>query len=113
MANRYVPDLSAFDQFSGVNDSMSLESKFRVMRRNFELISKALNKIETPVSTKPPNPGVPPGSSPSTIEELNYFTRIWVISKAEVILVDDIYATTGIKLNSAGSLTISGELKII
>ena len=46
MANRYVPDLSAFDQFSGNDDSMSLESKFRVMRRNFELISKALNQMK-------------------------------------------------------------------
>tara|TARA_R110002096_G_scaffold2039_4_gene10596 strand:+ start:622 stop:948 length:327 start_codon:yes stop_codon:yes gene_type:complete len=108
MANRYVPDLSAFDQFSGVNDSMSLEAKFRVMRRNFELISKALNQVEIPASTSITSiPGT------STIEELNYFTRIWVISKSEVILVDDIYATTGIKLNSTGSLTISGELKII
>ena len=111
MANRYVPDLSAFDQFSGNDDSMSLESKFRVMRRNFELISKALNQIEVPKAVRISTPGGSPGGG--TIEELNYFTRIWVVSKAEIIPVDDIYATSGIKLNSTGSLEISGELKII
>ena len=111
MANRYVPDLSAFDQFEGDNSATAMSAKLRVMRRNFELISKALNQIQIPTSTltAPAN-----GGNPSVnLEEKNYFTRIWQISKEESIASDDIYATTGIKVQTNGSLKIDGELKII
>ena len=109
--NNYVPDLAAFDQFNGDISPTALDVKFRLMRRNLELISKALNQVQPPTIVQSSSSGG--GASPVVLEEDNYFVRIWSITSAEAIASDDIYATTGIKLNTTGSLVVDGELKII
>lgn len=113
MARRYVPDLSAFDQFDP-NDTFSLQQKFRLIRREFELVSSALADLQT-TSTSVLVQSTPNGTQPSTgtLEEKNYFVRIWEIFGFEEIPEQEIIATTGLKVNSAGSIKITGELKII
>ena len=108
--NRYVPDLAAYDQFGSDMSQTALDVKFRLLRRNLELISNALNQVQVPPQSTTSSGG---SSTPGTLEELNYFTRIWQITSANTIDSDDIYATTGIKLGTNGSLVIDGELKII
>lgn len=113
MARRYIPDLSAFDQFDP-RDTFSLQQKFRLIRREFELISAAMSNLETPAPSvlvqSTPNT---PGNETGTFEEKNYFVRIWEVFDFNEIPTQEIIASTGLKVNSNGSLKIDGELKII
>ena len=104
MINTYKPDLAAFER-------MDQRGKDAILRRNFELISKALNGLSPSqvVSTS----GGGGGTTIVTADEDNFFVKIWQISKSLEIPVDEIYATTGIKLNGPGSLKVTGELKVI
>ena len=107
MPRKFVPDLSAFDQFSGKDDSYSRDEQMRIIRRNFELVSKALGDVG--LSSSPSQVS----SAVTELDEKNYFVRIWQVDKTEEIPSDDIFASTGIKLLPSGQLIVSGELKII
>lgn len=107
---KYVPDLAAFDKFDS-DDKMSLQRQMRVVRRNFELISRALRDLEEQQQIDSGSGG---GVSPSpSLEEKNYYVQIWQLFDNFIIDSDNIIATTGVKLNGDSSLVIEGELKII
>lgn len=110
MARRYVPDLPSYDNMD-VTDPRALTQQFRTLRRNLELISAALNGIDAGLATQITN--IVAGGSSGSLEEKNYFVRIWQVVGSEDIPEEEIIATTGVKVLGDGGLKITGELKII